>query len=89
MIDHFATRGVEATEIGRFTDTGALVATFDGRTAMNLDMAFLHEAPRLSLPVASPPAIAADLIAEPELPDRRACLLALSPHMSNQHRPAG
>ena len=77
VIDHFAARGVEATEIGRFTDSGALVATYDGRQAMNLDMAFLHEAPRLSLPVAPAPAIAADLVVEPDLPDREACLLAV------------
>ena len=76
VIDHFAARGVEATEIGRFTDNGALVATYDGRRAMNLDMAFLHEAPRLSLPVAPAPAIAADLV-EPDLPERGACLLAV------------
>ncbi|MEC8155098.1 MAG: AIR synthase-related protein, partial [Pseudomonadota bacterium] len=77
VIAHFAARGVEATEIGRFTDTGALVATYDGRQAMNLDMAFLHEAPRLSLPVAAPPETATDLIAEPDLPDREACMLAV------------
>ncbi|MEC8155114.1 MAG: AIR synthase-related protein, partial [Pseudomonadota bacterium] len=35
------------------------------------------EAPRLSLPVAPAPAIAADLVVEPDLPERGACLLAV------------
>ena len=76
VIDHFATRGVEATEIGRFTDTGTLVATFEDRPAMALEMDFLHEAPRLSLPVATKPAEPERLNA-PVLPDLAQCLTTL------------
>lgn len=65
VIDHFASRGVEATEIGRFTDTGTLVATYDDQQAMALDMEFLHEAPRLSLPVATAP----KAVCRPNAPD--------------------
>lgn len=73
VIDHFASRGVEATEIGQFTDTGTLVASWDGQQAMALDMGFLHEAPRLSLPVAAAPVAPARANA-PDLPGLAACL---------------
>ena len=76
VVDHFASRGVEATEIGQFTDSGTLVATWNDQQAMALDMAFLHEAPRLSLPVAAAPEHATRAIA-PELPSLAECLMAV------------
>ncbi|MGA0236124.1 MAG: AIR synthase-related protein, partial [Alphaproteobacteria bacterium] len=76
VIDHFASRGVEATEIGRFTDTGTLVATYEDRQAMALDMEFLHEAPRLSLPVAAAPCPVSRRNA-PDLPSLSECLTSL------------
>jgi phosphoribosylformylglycinamidine synthase len=76
VIDHFATRGVEATEIGCFTDTGTLVATYEDKQAMALDMEFLHEAPRLSLPVAAPAAVQTRSNA-PALPSVGECLTTL------------
>lgn len=56
-------RGVEATVVGRFTETGRFVATFEGRTVAHLDLRWLHytglprrtlEAEWPSTPVASP-----------------------------------
>jgi phosphoribosylformylglycinamidine synthase len=35
--------GVEATDLGVFTDTGRLVLKYDGQTVGDLDMHFLHE----------------------------------------------
>jgi|GEM_PF-4526 len=35
-------RGVDATIIGNFTDTGKCIVTFQGSTVVNLDMEFLH-----------------------------------------------
>ncbi|MGB1147255.1 MAG: AIR synthase-related protein, partial [Alphaproteobacteria bacterium] len=76
VIDHFASRGVEATEVGKFTDTGQLIATYEGRQAMSLDMEFLHEAPRLSLPVAAAPSAVARSN-QPELPSLPEALTTL------------
>lgn len=76
VIDHFASRGVEATEIGRFTDTGTLVATYEDQNAMALDMEFLHEAPRLSLPVAAAPSAISRTNA-PDLPSLSDCMTIL------------
>ncbi len=36
-------RGVEATVIGEFTDSGKCVAKYDGEVVMDLDMDFLHD----------------------------------------------
>ncbi len=36
-------RGVEATVIGRFTNSGKCVVKFKGKTAMDIDLEFLHE----------------------------------------------
>jgi phosphoribosylformylglycinamidine synthase len=38
-----ASEGVEATDLGAFTDTGRLVLTYDGHAVGDLDMHFLHE----------------------------------------------
>ncbi|MEZ6143858.1 MAG: phosphoribosylformylglycinamidine synthase subunit PurL [Planctomycetaceae bacterium] len=38
-----ASEGVEATIIGRFTDTQRLVLSYDGAEVGNLDMAYLHD----------------------------------------------
>jgi phosphoribosylformylglycinamidine synthase len=38
-----ARRGVEATVIGEFTDSGRCQVEHDGRTVLDLDMTFLHE----------------------------------------------
>ncbi len=43
FIEHMASRGVEATIIGTFTDSGKAVVKYDGRTIMDMDMDFLHE----------------------------------------------
>jgi len=43
-------RGVEATVIGTFTDSGRCIVRVNGKVVMNLDMTFLHEGnPRKSL----------------------------------------
>lgn len=39
----FASEDVPATVIGRFTDSGRLVAHFNGQQVMDLSMAFLHD----------------------------------------------
>ena len=36
-------RGVEATVIGEFTDSGRCVVDYDGKTVMDVEMNFLHE----------------------------------------------
>jgi phosphoribosylformylglycinamidine synthase len=42
--------GVEATTLGRFTDSGRLTVTYGGKPVADLDMDFLHDgAPRMSL----------------------------------------
>jgi len=41
--DLLARRGVEAAVIGTFTDSGRCLVRCDGRTVMDLDMAFLHQ----------------------------------------------
>lgn len=43
LIAHFAKRGVEATIIGTYTDTGRAHITWNGDTIMDLDMDFLHD----------------------------------------------
>ncbi len=42
MIKLFAARGVEATVVGEFTNTGRAHATWHGETVMDMDMDFLH-----------------------------------------------
>ena len=76
VIDHFASRGVEATEIGTFTNTGQLIATYEGRQAMALDMAFLHDSPRLALKVAAAPS-APTRANQPDLPSVPEALIRL------------
>jgi phosphoribosylformylglycinamidine synthase II len=45
-----AKMGVEATEVGRFTDSGQMHCLWHGETVAYLDMAFLHEGvPRMDL----------------------------------------
>ena len=43
LLDLFRRRGVEATVIGEFTDSGRCEVTFGGETAMDVDMDFLHD----------------------------------------------
>ena len=43
LIEHFAKRGVEATVIGTYTDTGRAHITWEGETIMDLEMDFLHD----------------------------------------------
>jgi len=43
FIDIMRRRGVEATVIGEFTDSGRCVVTFRGTTIMDVDMHFLHD----------------------------------------------
>jgi phosphoribosylformylglycinamidine synthase len=47
-------RGVEATVIGKFTDTGKCVVQYEGRKIMDIDMEFLHNGlPKQNLTTAS------------------------------------
>lgn len=43
LIAFFAKRGVEATVIGTYTDTGRAHITWEGETIMDLEMEFLHD----------------------------------------------
>jgi phosphoribosylformylglycinamidine synthase II len=43
FLDLMRRRGVEATVIGEFTDTGRCVVILKGRTIMDVDMHFLHD----------------------------------------------
>ncbi|HBH26365.1 MAG TPA: phosphoribosylformylglycinamidine synthase [Rhodospirillaceae bacterium] len=43
LIAHLASRGVEAAVIGRFTDSGRAVATWEGEEVLNLSMDFIHD----------------------------------------------
>jgi phosphoribosylformylglycinamidine synthase II len=43
IIDHLAKRGVEATVIGTYTDTGRSHITWHGETIMDMEMDFLHD----------------------------------------------
>ncbi len=43
FIDVMRRRGVEATVIGEFTDSGRCIVTFRGTPVMDVDMQFLHE----------------------------------------------
>lgn len=43
LIEHFKKRGVEATVIGTYTDTGRAHITWDGETIMDMSMDFLHD----------------------------------------------
>lgn len=43
IIAHLASRGVEATVIGRFTDTGRAVVRWKGAEILDLSMEFLHD----------------------------------------------
>ncbi len=43
MIEFFAKRGVEATVIGTYTDSGHAKISWNGQTIMDLDMDFLHD----------------------------------------------
>ncbi|HBR68189.1 MAG TPA: phosphoribosylformylglycinamidine synthase [Rhodospirillaceae bacterium] len=43
LIAFLARRGVEATVIGTYTDTGRALITWHGETVMDLDMDFLHD----------------------------------------------
>ncbi|MEZ5813601.1 MAG: AIR synthase-related protein [Alphaproteobacteria bacterium] len=43
LIAHFARRGVEATVVGTYTDTGRAHITWNGETIMDMEMDFLHD----------------------------------------------
>ncbi len=43
IISFFAKRGVEATEIGTYTDSGKAKISWNGQVIMDLDMNFLHD----------------------------------------------
>jgi len=43
LIKHLAKRGVEATEVGTFTDSGKAHITYNGDTIMDMEMDFLHD----------------------------------------------
>ncbi len=43
LIAHFAKRGVEATVVGTYTDTGRAHITYEGETIMDMSMDFLHD----------------------------------------------
>ncbi|MDH5722419.1 MAG: AIR synthase-related protein [Alphaproteobacteria bacterium] len=43
LIKHLAKRGVEATVIGTYTDSGRAVISWDGETILDLEMEFLHD----------------------------------------------
>lgn len=43
LIHLLAKRGVEATEIGTYTDSGRAQVSWDGETIMDMDMDFLHD----------------------------------------------
>ena len=43
LLDLMRRRDVEATVIGRFTDSGRCVATFNGEKVMDVDLDFLHD----------------------------------------------
>jgi phosphoribosylformylglycinamidine synthase len=43
LIDFLAKRGVEATVVGTFTDTGRSKITWHGETVMDMSMEFLHD----------------------------------------------
>lgn len=43
LIAFFAKRGVEATVVGTYTDTGRAHITWHGETIMDMDMEFLHD----------------------------------------------
>jgi phosphoribosylformylglycinamidine synthase len=84
QIDSFlalaAEMGVEATTLGRFTDSGRLTVTYGGKPVADLDMAFLHDgAPRMTLEAEweRPAAAPSDLRPLPhlsQLPDHGALL---------------
>ena len=76
----FARHGVEASEIGRFTDDGAVGLRWQGEEVGRLDLAFLHEgAPRLELTARRPARVAsAGLPPMPPLDDVIPRLLAAS-----------
>lgn len=43
LIAHFAKRGVEATVVGTYTDSGKALITYNDETIMDMDMDFLHD----------------------------------------------
>ena len=43
IIEHFARRGVEATVIGTYTDSGRAHITYNGEIVMDMTMDFLHD----------------------------------------------
>jgi phosphoribosylformylglycinamidine synthase len=43
FIELMESRGVEATVIGKFTDSGKCIVKVDGKTIMDIDLEFLHE----------------------------------------------
>jgi len=69
FIDLCAARGVEATVIGKFSDTGRCVVEYGGKTVMDIELAFLHDGlPRKHL-VTRPVSCASKPVTLPPCPD--------------------
>jgi len=67
--DLLARREVEATVIGKFTDTGRCVVEYGGTTVMDIDLAFLHDGlPKKHLTTRPVPAVESGSV--PPCPDR-------------------
>lgn len=72
-------RGVEATVIGEFTQSGNCVVNFNGKTIMDLDMTFLHDGlPKKQLTTA----YIKPLFEETELPQEKSLTNTLAEMMS-------
>ena len=80
LLELCASEDVEATVIGRFTDTGRLHVAYRGETVVDLDMGFLHDGrpQRVLEAVWTPPAPAVSKrpAGSPSLPDTLLALLA-------------
>ena len=70
-------RGVEATVIGEFTDSGKCVAKFKGKAIMDIDMDFLHSGlPKRPMKTMEP-VISHQISAIPENKDQNKSMLAM------------
>ncbi len=77
FIDLMKRRGVEATVIGEFTDSGKCVAKFNGKTIMDIDMDFLHSGlPRRPMKTIEP-AVSHQISVIPENKDQNKSMLAM------------
>lgn len=68
--------GTEATVIGRFTDSGSCVVTYDGKKVMDVELSFLHDGrPKKEQKTARPKVLAKSMPAR--LPSAERSLLAI------------